>query len=31
MISESRIFDNFLEVSMRSGEVFRVYFDFKLF
>ena len=31
MISESRIFDTFLEVSMRSGQVFRVYFDFRLF
>jgi len=31
MISESRIFDTFLEVSMRSGQVFRVHFDFRLF
>jgi hypothetical protein len=31
MISESRIFDTYLEVSMRSGQVFRVYFNFRLF
>ena len=31
MISESRIFDRFLEVFLSSGEVFRVYFDFRTF
>lgn len=31
MISESRIFETFLEVSMWSGQVFRVYFDFRPF
>ena len=30
-INSARIFDTFLEVSMRSGQVFRVYFDFRLF
>jgi transcriptional regulator with XRE-family HTH domain len=31
MISESRIFDRFLEISLSTGEVFRVYFDFRMF
>ena len=31
MISESRIFDRFLEISLSTEEVFRVYFDFRRF
>ena len=31
IISESRIFDRFLEISLSAGEVFRVYFDFRRF
>ena len=31
IISESRIFDRFLEISLSSGEVFRICFDFRIF